>query len=89
MENFGLLDKLNGLDHLPYWDQQPCNNIRASEGSFFPPREYTKSDIVHVYDKDLCRIIPLKYQGPVKKDGKFNLHFQPTTFQFNPPISLD
>lgn len=35
MENFGLLDKLNGLDHLPYWNSLPCNNIRASEGIYF------------------------------------------------------
>lgn len=34
MENFGYMDKLNGLDHLPYWDESPCNAIRASEGKF-------------------------------------------------------
>ncbi|CAG2059514.1 unnamed protein product [Timema podura] len=33
MKEFGLLDRLNGLDHLPYWSEPPCNNIRASEGA--------------------------------------------------------
>lgn len=42
----------------------------ASEGSFFPPRSLTKSDTVHIYDKDLCRILPLQYQKDVYKDGK-------------------
>ena len=28
-------------------------------------------DTVYVYDKDLCRIIPLKYVEPVVKDGEF------------------
>lgn len=70
MKEFGLLNRLNGLDHLPYWDSSPCSDVRASEGSFFPPRVYTGADIVHVYDKDLCRILPLQYRGPVVKDGE-------------------
>ncbi|XP_028172465.1 scavenger receptor class B member 1 [Ostrinia furnacalis] len=69
MERFGYIDKINGLDHLPHWKERPCNNIRASEGSFFPPRAVTKSDIVHVYDKDLCRILPLQYRKDFYKDG--------------------
>lgn len=69
MEEFGYMDKLNGLDHLPYWPDSPCNNIRASEGSFFPPRKYTHSDVVHMYDKDLCRIIPLHFRGMTSKNG--------------------
>lgn len=41
----------------------------ASEGSFFPPRYVTKENLVNVYDKDLCRIMPLKYRKDVYKDG--------------------
>lgn len=37
------------------------------EGSFFPPRDQTGADIVHVWDKDLCRTLPLQYRGPVEK----------------------
>lgn len=70
MLKFGYLDRLNGNDRLPYWKKKPCYNISASEGSFFPPRDITKSDTVYVYDKDLCRIIPLQYVEPVTKDGK-------------------
>uniref|UniRef100_A0A336MC86 CSON014969 protein n=2 Tax=Culicoides sonorensis TaxID=179676 RepID=A0A336MC86_CULSO len=69
MDKFGYFDKLNGLDHLPYWDKEPCKNISASEGSFFPPRSITGSDVVYVYDKDLCRSLPLIYRKPVVKDG--------------------
>ncbi|CAB3233520.1 unnamed protein product [Arctia plantaginis] len=69
MDKFGYMDRINGLDHLPHWDDKPCNDIRASEGSFFPPRSLTKSDTVHIYDKDLCRILPLQYQKDVYKDG--------------------
>lgn len=69
MEEFGLLNRLNGMDRLPFWPDSPCNNIRASEGSFFPPRKYTHSNVVHVYDKDLCRIFPLHFREMVSKDG--------------------
>lgn len=69
MDKFGYLDQLNGMSQLPFWDSEPCTNITASEGSFFPPREYTKTDMRYVYDKDLCRIIPLQYKHTVYKDG--------------------
>ncbi|XP_049883784.1 scavenger receptor class B member 1 [Pectinophora gossypiella] len=69
MDRFGYIDKINGLDHLPHWKDRPCNNIRASEGSFFPPRSVTGEDIVHIYDKDLCRVMPLQYRHDVYKDG--------------------
>lgn len=70
MLKFGYIDRLNGLDRLPFWRESPCRNISASEGSFFPPRELSKADTIYVYDKDLCRIIPLKYSKPVVKDGE-------------------
>lgn len=69
MHEFGLLNRLNGMDRLPYWKNSPCNNIAASEGSFFPPRKYNKNDTIYVYDKDLCRVLPLEYQGPTTKSG--------------------
>lgn len=69
MKEFGLINRLNGLDHLPYWPNAPCNSITASEGSFFPPRDQTGADIVHIWDKDLCRTMPLQYRGPVEKAG--------------------
>ncbi|XP_038219846.1 scavenger receptor class B member 1 [Zerene cesonia] len=69
MTKFGYLDKINGLDHLPHWKNRPCNDIRASEGSFFPPRSITKADTVYIYDKDLCRILPMKYRKDVYKNG--------------------
>lgn len=72
MHEFGLLNRLNGMDRLPYWKDSPCNNIVASEGSFFPPRKYNKNNTIYVYDKDLCRILPLVYVGPTSKSGKYN-----------------
>lgn len=47
-------------------------------GSFFPPRDQTGANIVHVWDKDLCRTLPLQYRGPVEKTGiKADLYTPP------------
>jgi len=42
MENFGLLDRINGMEELPFW-KGSCNSIRASEG------EYTIHKILWFY----------------------------------------
>lgn len=34
MREFGLINRLNGMDRLPYWPNAPCNSIRASEGGY-------------------------------------------------------
>ncbi|KAG8038036.1 hypothetical protein G9C98_006361 [Cotesia typhae] len=85
MKQFGLINKLNGLDRLPYWEDEPCNSITASEGSFFPPRDSTGADVVHVWDKDLCRVLPLQYRGPVEKAGINADLYTPTDDVFDPP----
>ncbi|XP_072387578.1 lysosome membrane protein 2 [Diabrotica undecimpunctata] len=69
MHEFGIIDKLNGKNSLTYWEDAPCNDLRSSEGSFFPPRYYTNEDIVYLYDKDICRTLPLKYRKAVSKHG--------------------
>nr|CAH7723411.1 unnamed protein product [Callosobruchus chinensis] len=83
MHEFGYIAKLNGKDTLPYWKKAPCNALRASEGSFFPPRYFTNQDMVHIYDKDLCRILPMQYRKSVSKHGIAADLFTPadTTFE--------
>ncbi|XP_014467829.1 PREDICTED: scavenger receptor class B member 1-like [Dinoponera quadriceps] len=85
MKKFGLLERLNGLDNLPYWADAPCNSLSASEGSFFPPRDITGSDIVYIYDKDLCRIWPMQYRCPVVKTGIKADLYTPADWIFNHP----
>lgn len=38
-------------------------------GSLFPPRDVTKSDIVYLYDKDLCRLWRMQYREDTMKQG--------------------
>ncbi|XP_050299903.1 scavenger receptor class B member 1-like isoform X2 [Anthonomus grandis grandis] len=69
MQEFGLIANLNGKETLPYWNEPPCNTLEASEGSFFPPRYYTKKDVITLYDKDLCRTFPMQYRLSDQKHG--------------------
>ncbi|XP_041971164.1 scavenger receptor class B member 1 [Aricia agestis] len=90
LDRFGYLDRVNGMDHLPHWKDSPCNDIRASEGSFFPPRAVTKSDMLYVYDKDLCRILPLQYREDVYKDGiQTGLYTPPSSTLETPDVNPD
>lgn len=55
---YGLIDKYNGHSHLTHYTMDRCNSLLGSDGSIFPPHMTTNTTI-HVYDKDLCRILPL------------------------------
>ncbi|XP_076654149.1 scavenger receptor class B member debris buster [Halictus rubicundus] len=88
MKEFGLINRLNGLDHLPYWPDAPCNSIRASEGSFFPPREQTGADTIHLWDKDICRTLPLQYRGPTEKSGIKADYYSPPDMVFGRPNEI-
>ena len=61
------------METLPFWKDAPCNSIRASEGSMFPPRDRTGEDTVFVYDKDVCRTLPFSYTKPVTQNGKWEV----------------
>lgn len=84
LDEFGYMTRLNGMDHIPYWSP-PCNSIRASEGSFFPPRRFTNNEVLYVWDKDLCRIWPLHLQHSSYKDGVAYDYFTPPKNAFSTP----
>lgn len=56
---YGIIDRYNFRDRLPHWSTDQCNSIAGSDGSIFPPH-ITRNDTLSVYDKDLCRLLPLK-----------------------------
>lgn len=55
---FGLIDKYNGKSHLTHYTNDKCNSLMGSDGSIFPPH-ITKESKIYLYDKDLCRLLPL------------------------------
>lgn len=59
IRQFGLIDKFNGLSHLTHWKTEKCNRLNGSDGSIFPPH-ITPNTTLYVYEKDLCRLLPLR-----------------------------
>lgn len=63
--HYGIIDKYNGRSHLPHWTSEKCNRMNGSDGSIFPPH-ITPNTTLYVYEKDLCRLLPLKFEKEVK-----------------------
>lgn len=55
---FGLIDKYNGRSHMTHYKSEKCNSLMGSDGSIFPPH-ITKETTLYLYDKDLCRLLPM------------------------------
>ncbi|KAJ9593543.1 hypothetical protein L9F63_014907, partial [Diploptera punctata] len=75
---FGLIDKFNGHTHLSHWKTEACNRLNGSDGSIFPPH-ITEDTTLYVYDKDLCHLLPLRYQKEVDTAGGVK------GYRFTPP----
>lgn len=65
---FGIIDKFNGNSQLAHWTKPECNRLNGSDGSIFPPH-IAKTDMIHVYDKDLCRLLPLSFEKEVSTNN--------------------
>lgn len=61
---YGVMDKFNGRSHLPHWSTDECNLLRGTDGSIFPPH-ITKNTTLYIFDKDLCRSLPLQFEKEV------------------------
>lgn len=61
ISKYGLLDKWNGREKLDHWTEPYCDSVSGSDGSIFPP-QITKESILKIFDKDLCRALPLIYK---------------------------
>ncbi|XP_031330214.1 scavenger receptor class B member 1 isoform X1 [Photinus pyralis] len=78
---FGLINKWNGMSHYSHWLTDECNSLLASDGSIFPPG-ITPNTTLYIFDKDLCRRLPLKFQKEVeRKDGV-------PAYRFSPPLDV-
>ncbi|KAJ0182901.1 hypothetical protein K1T71_000877 [Dendrolimus kikuchii] len=65
MSLYGIIDRYNMKDKLTHWTNDTCNSLAGSDGSIFPPH-IKKDDTLEVYDKDLCRLLPLRYLHEVE-----------------------
>ncbi|XP_015602295.1 scavenger receptor class B member 1 [Cephus cinctus] len=78
---YGMLDKWNGKKGLGHWTTPHCDSVMGSDGSIFPPH-ITKHTVLKVFDKDLCRALPLVYKQEVMTAGGV------PGFRFVPPADV-
>jgi len=62
----GQIDQFNGENNLQHWSTDDCNRIQGSDGTIFPPYSVRQKKPVYVYQKELCRRLPLVYDKDVK-----------------------
>lgn len=62
---YGVIDKYNGRSQMAHWTTDACNSLAASDGSIFPPH-ITKNTTLYIYEKDLCRRLPLTFEKEVR-----------------------
>lgn len=58
---YGMLERWNGKKGLGHWSTPHCDSVSGTDGSIFPPH-ITKHTILRVFDKDLCRALPLVFK---------------------------
>ncbi|XP_059484365.1 scavenger receptor class B member 1 isoform X1 [Neocloeon triangulifer] len=78
---YGLIDRFNGKTHLPHYKTESCNRLNGSDGSLFPPN-ITPNTTLYVWDKDMCRLLPLHFQKEVVTNGDV------LGYRFSPPENV-
>ncbi|XP_053683275.1 scavenger receptor class B member 1 isoform X1 [Sabethes cyaneus] len=79
---YGIIDKYNGKSHQTHWVTEQCNRLNGTDGSIFPPH-ISKNTTLFVYEKDLCRLLPLSFEKEVVvKNGVQGYRFTPSPTVF-------
>ena len=64
VSSLGSILSFNNKTRLTTWgnssDGAECNAIHGTDGSVFPPF-VTKNQTFHIFQKDMCRSLPLQY----------------------------
>ena len=64
VRQLGQILSVDGDEKLSFWRGDACNEIRGTDGSVFHPG-ITQNETLYIFNKDLCRSLPLVYQRPV------------------------
>ena len=67
-KTYGIIDNWNGINRMDFWKTDECNSIKGTDGTAFPPGLST-STVLHLFQPDLCRSIPLVYKKDVVRSG--------------------
>lgn len=77
----GKLVKFNGKSKLDWWSGDSCNELKGTDGFIFPPN-LSKNDRIHVFNRDLCRSLPLEFEREITDDNGI------PGYRFVPPANV-
>jgi len=80
-DDLGQIVKFNGKDKLPWWSGDKCNELKGTDGFAYPPN-LSKSDKIYIFNRDLCRSIPLEFSQEIVDPNDI------PGYRFVPPANL-
>ena len=83
VEDVGRVVSWNGQTKLKFWKDE-CNQIKGTDGSSFPPGILPNTTL-YLFNRDLCRSLPLVYEADVVSQGVPGYRFVPPKDIFSPP----
>lgn len=69
MSRLGQITNFNGADDQGVWGSAECNRIEGSDGSQFPPPHVSPQARLYVYNRDMCRRLPLVFKDYTEAQG--------------------
>ncbi|XP_072758541.1 scavenger receptor class B member 1 [Anoplolepis gracilipes] len=88
LDEFGVIERVNGIDNRKIWDDEKCDRIMGSDGSMFPPHIIQDtSKILYVYSHEMCRNLPFHFVGQATTYNIPSLRykFTPDAYNFTDP----
>ncbi|KYM81847.1 Scavenger receptor class B member 1 [Atta colombica] len=84
VKNFGVIDRVNGVNRRVIWDDEQCDKIEGTEGGIFPPHLIQDtSKPLYMYAKDICRKISFHFTEQVINYDIPSLRYKFTPDAFN------
>lgn len=62
IEKLGIIESVDGVDHLEAWGDTECGRVQGTAGAMFPPHLVQQKKSLYFFTKDLCRRLPLVFK---------------------------
>uniref|UniRef100_A0A6A7G0B9 Scavenger receptor class B member 1 n=1 Tax=Hirondellea gigas TaxID=1518452 RepID=A0A6A7G0B9_9CRUS len=76
MSQYLQIDWANRENYLDYWLTDECNRVHGSDGSGWPPN-INRTDTLYIFNKALCRALPLTFERDIEQYGIKGYRFTP------------
>lgn len=90
ISRLGQIVNFNGATSQGVWRTDECDAIEGSDGSQFPPPKVSQDARLYVYNRDMCRRMPLVFEKFTEAQGLPAYRFHPPANVFsNPAVNAE